>query len=82
MRTRPEFLRRGVAQGLLNTILREAEHRGYQYVYLETGTGPAFDAAHSLYLRNGFAWCDSFGDYRATDFNAFMRKAVYDRSNT
>jgi putative acetyltransferase len=39
---------------------------------LETGTGEAFAAAHALYLRNGFVWCGSFGDYQATAFNVFM----------
>jgi putative acetyltransferase len=45
-------------------------------LYLETGTGPAFEAAHSLYLRNGFKWTGVFGDYVATDFNVFMVKEL------
>lgn len=72
MRTRPAFLRRGVGQAVLDEILRTARGRGYSSLYLETGTGAPFAAAHALYLRNGFEWCGPFGDYQATDFNVFM----------
>lgn len=76
MRTRAAFLRKGVAQTVLNEILRMASSRKYKRLYLETGTGPAFAAAHSLYLRNGFNWCGPFGNYDATDFNVFMEKTL------
>lgn len=76
MRTRAAFLRRGVGQAVLDEILRTARRRGYTRLVLETGTGPAFEAAHQLYLRNGFQWCGAFGDYTATDFNVFMAKAL------
>lgn len=76
MRTRLQFLRRGVGQAVLATITHAARSRGYSHLYLETGTGPAFEAAHSLYLRNGFEWTGVFGDYIATDFNVFMVKAL------
>jgi putative acetyltransferase len=76
MRTRSAYLKRGVAQAVLDEILRTAAQRGYARVYLETGTGPAFDAAHALYRRNGFDWCGPFGDYAATDFNVFMVKLL------
>lgn len=76
MRTRPAFLRRGVGQAVLDAIIRTAAARQYRHLYLETGTGPAFDAAHALYLRNGFQWCGAFGDYVATEFNVFMVRAV------
>jgi putative acetyltransferase len=76
MRTRPAFLRNGVAQAILNEILRTACSRKYSRLYLETGTGPAFAAAHSFYLRNGFGWCGPFGGYAATGFNVFMEKAL------
>lgn len=76
MRTRARFLRRGVAQALLDEITRVATARGYRSLLLETGTGEAFDAAHALYLRNGFAWCGPFGDYQATDFNVFMGRSL------
>lgn len=76
MRTHHSFLRRGVAQAVLDEILRVARERGYSHLYLETGTGDAFDAAHALYLRNGFVWCGPFADYRANDFSVFMVKSL------
>ena len=76
MRTRSAFLRQGVGQALLHEILRTAAARGYARVFLETGTGDAFAAAHALYLRNGFVWTGPFGDYTATDFNVFMVRSL------
>jgi putative acetyltransferase len=76
MRTRPGHVRRGVGQFVLDEITQTAIGRGYRHLYLETGTGSAFEAAHSLYLKNGFGWCGAFGDYTATDFNVFMSKAL------
>jgi putative acetyltransferase len=72
MRTRPACLRRGVGQAVLNRIIESAVARGYGTLHLETGTGPAFEAAHALYLRNGFVWSGPFGDYEASGFNVFM----------
>jgi putative acetyltransferase len=79
MRTRADFLRQGVGQAVLQEIMQTAQDRGYARLYLETGTGAAFEAAHALYLRNGFAWCGAFGDYEATDFNVFMVKVLPSR---
>lgn len=76
MRTRPAFLRQGVGQAVLDEIVRTARGRGYGRLYLETGTGVPFAAAHALYLRNGFDWCGPFGDYSATEFNVFMVKRL------
>jgi len=76
MRTRAAFVRRGVGQFVLDEIIRTATSRGYRHLYLETGTGPAFEAAHSLYRKNGFDWCGAFGDYDATHFNVFMVKVL------
>lgn len=76
MRTRPAFLRRGVGQAVLDAILDLARSRGYRTLYLETGTGPAFDAAHTLYRRNGFVRCGAFGDYVASDFNVFFQRTL------
>jgi len=72
MRTRAAWLRQGVGQAVLSEIIRTAQARGYRSLYLETGTGPAFAAAHALYLRNGFEWCGAFGDYEANAFSVFM----------
>lgn len=76
MRTRSGFLRQGVGQAVLDEIVGTARARSYSRLYLETGTGPAFAAAHALYLSNGFGWCGAFADYAATDFNVFMVKPL------
>lgn len=76
MRTRAAFLRHGVAQAILDEIVRTARQRGHTRLLLETGTGEAFDAAHAFYRRNGFEWGNAFGDYAATEFNVFMVKAL------
>jgi putative acetyltransferase len=73
MRTRTAFQRQGIGQAVLDTIVATARQRGYRQLFLETGTGAAFAAAHALYERNGFVRCGPFGSYRATDFNAFRR---------
>lgn len=76
MRTRAAFLRQGVGQAVLGEIIRTAHARGYASLFLETGTGEAFEASHALYLRNGFRWCGAFGDYEASAFNVFMCKEL------
>jgi putative acetyltransferase len=76
MRTRTAFFRQGVGQAVLSTVVAEAQSRGYGRLYLETGTGAAFEPAHALYERNGFVWCSAFGDYEATEFNVFMVKEL------
>jgi putative acetyltransferase len=43
---------------------------------LETGTGPAFDAAGTLYLRRGFVDGEAFGGYAPSAFNRFMHLAL------
>jgi putative acetyltransferase len=81
MRTRSALLRRGVGQAMLSHILSAAHARHYDHLYLETGSGPAFEPAHQLYLRNGFEFCGPFGDYQADAFSVFMVR-VLSRSQT
>lgn len=73
MRTAPGHLRQGVALRVLTYLIDLARDRGYSDVVLETGSGPAFEPAISLYGRHGFVPTEAFGDYEATDFNQFMR---------
>jgi putative acetyltransferase len=72
MRTYAHHLRKGVAAGLLLHIIAEARARGYRRLSLETGSGPAFDAALTLYRRKGFVEGGAFGDYEKSDFNQFF----------
>ncbi len=72
MRTALDHLRQGVAATLLNHIIAVARVRGYRRISLETGSGPAFDPALSLYRRAGFVDGAAFGDYVPTAFNQFL----------
>lgn len=72
MRTHPDHLRKGVAAALLEYIIGEARRRGLSRLSLETGSGPAFDPALTLYRRRGFTDGPAFGGYVATDFNQFL----------
>lgn len=76
MRTDPKHLRKGVAARILEHLLDTARTRGYQTVSLETGSGAAFEAAVSLYLRFGFVKGEVFGDYTATGFSQFFHLAL------
>jgi putative acetyltransferase len=72
MRTDPRHLRKGIASALLEHVIGVARTRGYRRLSLETGSGPAFDAALRLYRRRGFANGEAFGDYVASEFNQFL----------
>lgn len=72
MRTHPDHLRRGVAAAMLEHMVGEARRRGLKRLSLETGSGPAFDAAVALYARRGFRMGGAFSDYAATHFSQFM----------
>lgn len=72
MRTHPDHLRKGVARALLEHIIGEARARGITRISLETGSGPAFDPALTLYRTRGFVAGEAFSDYVRSDFNQFM----------
>ena len=76
MRTAPAHVRRGAGALVLDHLIEVARERGYQRLSLETGTGPAFEAAVALYRRYGFASGDAFGGYMASDFNQFLHKRL------
>lgn len=72
MRTHPDHLRKGVAALLLDTIIDHARVAGLRRLSLETGSGPAFDPALTLYRRRGFRDGQAFGAYVRSDFNQFL----------
>ena len=72
MRTRPDYLRRGVAALLLDHIVAEARARGLTHLRLETGTGLAFEPALALYRKRGFVAGEAFSDYQPSTFNQFL----------
>lgn len=76
MRTVAAHLGRGVASALLLHMLDEARRRGYRRVSLETGSGPAFEAARTLYSKHGFEYCGPFASYIEDPFSRFMTRQL------
>ena len=76
MRTHPDFLRRGIAAALLEHVIAVARTRGLHRLSLETGSGPAFEAALALYRRRGFRDGEAFGGYQRSAFNQFLHLAL------
>jgi putative acetyltransferase len=76
MRVHPDFLRRGVATALLEHVIGFARARGMKRLSLETGSGPAFDPALTLYRRRGFVDGEPFGGYRRSEFNQFLHLII------
>ncbi len=76
MRTHPDFLRRGVGGAILEHIIGAARQRGLERLSLETGSGPAFEPALSLYRRRGFSSGEAFGGYQRSEFNQFLHLAL------
>ena len=72
MRTASAYLGQGVATAILMHLIDESVKRSYVRLSLETGSGPAFDPAHSLYEKFGFEYCGPFGDYPNDPFSRFM----------
>lgn len=72
MRTAAAHLRKGVAARVLEHLLDLARSRGYRTVSLETGSGPAFEAALTLYRKRGFVEGEAFGEYAPSAFNQFF----------
>jgi putative acetyltransferase len=76
MRTHPDHLRGGVATALLEHIIEVARSRGLRTLSLETGSGPAFEAALAFYRRRGFCDGEPFGSYTRSHFNQFLHLAL------
>ena len=76
MRTAAEHLRRGTGAALVSHILATARARGYKRVSLETGSGPAFEAAIALYRQFGFTECGPFADYKEDPFSRFLSRVL------
>jgi putative acetyltransferase len=76
MHTAREARGRGVGRALLAHLLDTARARGYQRVFLETGTTPGFAAARALYESAGFAITGPFGNYPETGDNCFYARAL------
>jgi putative acetyltransferase len=62
----------GLGRALLAHLRTEARAAGFRTLWLETGSGPEFAAARSLYRSEGFADCAPFGGYAADPLSVFM----------
>ena len=76
MHTKEAARGKGIAQRLLDHLVKEARSRGYQRLNLETGTTEHFQPAHKLYEGNGFKPCPPFADYFEDPFSVCMTKEL------
>jgi putative acetyltransferase len=72
MRTPARLRRTGAGRALLRHVLDVARARGYEVLYLETGSHAAFLPAQTLYASAGFVRCGPFGSYRDNGNSVFM----------
>ncbi|KPB03773.1 GNAT family N-acetyltransferase [Bacillus sp. CHD6a] len=73
MRTSSNHLRKGIGRQILQAIIDKANERGYQNLYLETGSMDAFYPAQKLYKSFGFEFCKPFADYVEDPNCVFMK---------
>ena len=64
----------GVAQKLLDHVIIQAKIEKLSCVKLETGL--ELNAAVDLYKKNGFTFCDRFGDYFPNETSVYMEKCI------
>jgi putative acetyltransferase len=76
MRTAYAYQRQGVAANMLQHILKEATHRGYRRLSLETGSMAYFEPARRLYAKFGFQPCEPFAPYREDPNSVFMTRVL------
>jgi len=76
MRTADHFRRQGIAAAMLTHLITVARERGYQQLYLETGSMAYFAPARALYQRFGFVECGPFADYVLDPNSVFMLKQL------
>ena len=76
MRVADRFLGKGVGRAILEHIVAEAQKRGLQSLWLETGSAEAFRPALALYASAGFRRCGPFGDYTDDPFSVFMTRTL------
>lgn len=67
---------RGIGAALLTHIIEQARSMGLRRLSLETGSGPFFERARSLYAKFGFEYCEPFGDYKPDPLSVFMTRTL------
>jgi putative acetyltransferase len=78
MRTPQKLRGRGAGRAVLQRIIETSMERRYSLLSLETGTHPAFLAAHRLYRSAGFQESGPFADYREDPHSLFMQLRLPD----
>jgi putative acetyltransferase len=73
MRTPAAARRQGAGRAILKHIISVARSRKYSTFSLETGSHPAFGAAHNLYRNHGFVASGPFGSYLQDPHSVFMQ---------
>ncbi len=63
---------KGLAAAIVAVIIDDAQARGFERLYLETGAVEAFAPARALYKKFGFTTCKPFGAYVADPFSTHM----------
>lgn len=76
MRVADAFLGQGMGRAILAHLVQESRALGLRSLWLETGSGPAFVPALSLYERSGFTRTGPFADYAADPFSVFMTRPL------
>jgi putative acetyltransferase len=70
----------GIAQEMMKYLLNESAQRGLQRLSLETGVENYFAAARNLYSKNGFTFCQAFGNYKEDPLSVFMTLSIPKRT--
>ena len=73
MRTPAAARRQGAGRAILRHMVSEARDRSYTLLSLETGSHPAFGAAHRLYRDHRFVISGPFGSYLPDPHSVFMQ---------
>jgi putative acetyltransferase len=71
MRAYAQYRGQGLGQTMLDHLIAAARAKGLTRLSLETGSGPDFEPATRLYLKNGFVKGEGFSDYVPSEHNLF-----------
>ena len=72
MHTAEQARNRGIGRALVDHLIALAREQGYCRLSLETGAGPAFAPARSLYEAAHFERCEPFADYEESPNSVCM----------
>ncbi|SKA98548.1 putative acetyltransferase [Prosthecobacter debontii] len=76
MRVSKLYRGRGLGQTLCRHLISEAQKRGLDTLFLETGSMDFFIPARKLYERIGFVYCGPFSGYRLDPNSVFMTRKI------